>query len=83
MGDIGFETREQAWQHFKEAFKDKPDLITSAAADAMPESFRLTTEGAEFDCAQLAPVRRLPGIDTIQVVQHATKEHASAVLGCG
>jgi cell division protein FtsX len=83
VGDVGFETREQAWHHFKEAFKDKPDLIASASANAMPESFRLTTEGAEFDCAQLAPVRGLRGIDSIQVVQQATKEHASAVLGCG
>jgi cell division protein FtsX len=83
MGDVGFETREQAWQRFKEAFKDKPDLISSGSVDAMPESFRLTTEGAEFDCAQLAPVRRLPGIEKIQVVQRPTKGHAGAVLGCG
>jgi cell division protein FtsX len=83
VGDIGFETREQAWQRFKETFKDKPDLISTASADAMPESFRLTTESSEFDCAQLAPVRRLPGIDSIQVVQRPTKGHAGAVIGCG
>jgi transcriptional regulator GlxA family with amidase domain len=34
----------------------------------MPESVRLTSAADEFDCGQLAPVRRLPGIDKIQVV---------------
>ena len=31
------------------------------SADAMPESFRLTTKGREFDCARLVPIGNCPG----------------------
>jgi cell division protein FtsX len=80
---IKFESREQAWQHFKEMFKDSPDMIAQASADAMPESFRLTTKGREFDCARLIPIRRLPGVDEIQVIQRPIKGKPGAVVGCG
>lgn len=80
---IRFESREQAWQRFKEMFKDSPDMIAQASADAMPESFRLTTKGREFDCARLVPIRRLPGVDEIQVIQRPTKEKPGAAVGCG
>ncbi|WP_200210672.1 permease-like cell division protein FtsX [Micromonospora coerulea] len=80
---IRFESREQAWQHFKEMFKDSPDMIAQASADAMPESFRLTTKGREFDCARLVPIRRLPGVDEIQVIQRPTKGKPGAAVGCG
>ncbi|WP_245724961.1 permease-like cell division protein FtsX [Micromonospora citrea] len=80
---IRFEGREQAWQQFRETFKDRPDMIAQVSADAMPESFRLTTEGREFDCTRLAPIRHLPGVDEIQVIQRPTDKKAGAVVGCG
>ena len=58
-------------------------MIAQVSADAMPESFRLTTKGREFDCARLVPIRRLPGVDQIQVIQRPAKGQAGAVVGCG
>jgi cell division protein FtsX len=66
---IRFEDRQQAYQRFKEQFKDAPDLIATIRPDELPESFRLTTSGTEFDCAAAAPVRQLPGVDDILVLQ--------------
>ncbi|SBT47074.1 hypothetical protein GA0070621_2800 [Micromonospora narathiwatensis] len=80
---IRFESREQAWQHFKETFKDSPDLIEQASAAALPESFRLTTEGRDFDCGRLTPIRRLPGVDEIQVIQQPAEGKPGATVGCG
>jgi cell division transport system permease protein len=80
---VRFEDREQAWQHFKETFKDQPDLIARSSADAMPESFRLTTKGTEFDCRPLARVKQLAGVDQIQVPQQPANGHPGAVVGCG
>lgn len=80
---VRLEGREQAWQHFQEMFKDRPDMVAQVSADAMPESFRLTTEGREFDCTRLAPIRGLPGVEEIQVIQRPTGKKAGAVVGCG
>jgi cell division transport system permease protein len=39
---VRFESREQAFQKFKELWKDDPDFIKSVGAEQLPESFRLT-----------------------------------------
>lgn len=79
---ITFESREQAWAKFQEAFKGQPDLVAKAKPEDMPESFRLTTTGAEFDCAALAPVRALPGVDMINVVRPAKDGDPGVVVDC-
>ncbi len=38
---ITYETKQEAWEHFKKQFKDSPDLIHNASAEAMPESFQV------------------------------------------
>jgi cell division transport system permease protein len=66
---VRFEDREQAYENFKRIFKDQPDLVSSVKPESLPESYQLWTRGKEFDCAALAPVRSLPGIDEITVIQ--------------
>ncbi|HEX5594691.1 MAG TPA: permease-like cell division protein FtsX [Micromonosporaceae bacterium] len=83
VGGIRFESGEQAFQRLRELFQDSPDMIRRFSADALPESFRLTTKSREFDCARLVPIWRLPGVNEIQVVQVPTKGKAPAVVGCG
>jgi cell division protein FtsX len=79
---IAFESREQAWAKFREMFKDRPDLVNSTKLEYLPESFHLTTTGAEFDCAALAPVRALPGVEDVTVVRTPTEGRPGAVIGC-
>jgi cell division transport system permease protein len=38
---IQFETQAQAYQRFKEQFKDSPDMVRNVTQDALPESFRI------------------------------------------
>ena len=80
---VTFESREQAWAKFQEMFKDRPELINSTKPQDLPESFHLTTTGTEFDCAALAPVRALPGVNEISVVQPAKDGRPGAVIDCG
>src|SRR5437762_5423188 len=57
--DVTFETREEAYQKFKEQFKDHPDLVNSARPEAMPESWRFRIAGraaADKAIAQLKPM---------------------------
>lgn len=79
---IRFESRQQAYARFKEMFKDKPDLVNGTDPDSLPESFRLTTSGTEFDCAAFTKVRHLPGVDNTVVVQPAVHGHPGAEVAC-
>jgi cell division protein FtsX len=83
VNGVIFESREQAWARFQELFKDRPELINSAKPEHLPESFRLTTAGREFDCPALARVRELPGVDQISVVRPAKDGQPGAVIECG
>jgi cell division protein FtsX len=83
VGGVQFEDRAQAWQKFQKNFKDlAPDLANSSRPESMPESFRLVLRARAFDCSVLAPVRALPGIDEIKVVQYPEKGRPGAMIGC-
>ena len=69
---ITFETHEQAYQHFKEQFKDRPDLVAATSPDSLPESFRLTLTDPVATQPQVAQVSALPGVDQVTVALHGT-----------
>lgn len=79
---VQFEDREEAWRKFQETFKDRPDLIASSKAEYLPESFRLVATGEVFDCAALASVARLPGVDETVVAQLPAEGRPGAVVKC-
>jgi hypothetical protein len=39
--DVLFESREQAYEKFKELWRDSPDFVASVGAEQLPESFRM------------------------------------------
>jgi cell division transport system permease protein len=39
--EVIHETKDQAWQKFKEDFKDAPDLVAATKPEALPESYRV------------------------------------------
>ncbi|MBE1488152.1 permease-like cell division protein FtsX [Plantactinospora soyae] len=79
---IRLQSREETWERFKEQFKDQPDLVNAARPESMPESFRLRSTGKTFDCEALTPVRRLPGVDEITVLQLPADGRPGAVIDC-
>jgi cell division transport system permease protein len=43
-----YESKVQAYDRFKEQFRDAPDLVNSVKQDALPESFRITLKNPEL-----------------------------------
>jgi cell division protein FtsX len=85
-GGVRYESREEAYENFKELYKDEPELVESVRPDTLPESFRFETTGTNknFDCGLLDPVKDLPGIDDISVTRFSKDDRESPMrqLSC-
>jgi cell division protein FtsX len=80
---LRFQTREEAWERFKEQYKDSPDIRDASRPDQMKESFLFSTTGRAFDCgAIVAPVRDLPGVDEVAVVLPVAGSRPGAQIVC-
>jgi len=64
---VTFQTREQAYQRFKEAFKDDPDLVAGARLADFDESFEVRLASLAAAEAGLVKLRQLPGVDRVGV----------------
>jgi cell division transport system permease protein len=63
---VYYESQAQAYQRFKEQFKDSPDLVANVSPDALPESFRVKLrDPSQFEVVASAFQDR-PGVDTVQ-----------------
>lgn len=59
---VYFETKDQAYQRFKEQFKDTPDIVANTTPDVLPESFRVKLKDPKkFDVVSSAFADR-PGV---------------------
>ncbi len=63
---VYYESKEQAYERFKEQFKDSPDLVANVTPEALPESYRVKLhDPKQFDVVASA-FRDRPGVDTVQ-----------------
>jgi hypothetical protein len=85
LDGVEYESREQAYENFKEIYRDSPDLIESVRPDTLPESFRFQTKGTDFDCRILAPALALPAVDDVYVagISKENKELPVKDVYCG
>jgi cell division transport system permease protein len=60
-----WESKEKAYERFKEQFQDAPDLVNSVKPDALPESFRITLKDPEQFAQIDAKYKGTEGIDQI------------------
>ena len=67
--NVSFETKQVAAEHFKEMFKDEPELINNLDVEAMPESFRVHALSAESAEEVRALAQSSPGV--MKVVEQA------------
>jgi cell division protein FtsX len=80
---VQLETSQQAYDRFKEEFKDQPQLLEGVTADKMPQSFHVETISRnDFDCTLLDPLRTMPGIDQYGVAQSPRDGHPGAKIAC-
>ena len=70
---VSFETKEQAYERFKEQFKDAPDLISTTKPDSLPESFRATVTDSSLVEAIETVIAAAPGVSDVLVLPAATK----------
>jgi len=63
---VQYESKDQAYQHFQQIFKDQPDLIRNVTPDALPASFRVTLKDPEQFRVVAAQLQGQPGIDNIR-----------------
>ncbi|MFF0377623.1 permease-like cell division protein FtsX [Actinoplanes missouriensis] len=81
-GEVVFESREEALTRFRKEWKDDPERVAGVQVESMSESFRLTSEGREFDCAPIPRIRELPGVERLWVVMQPTASRPGAEIGC-
>jgi cell division transport system permease protein len=62
---VAFESREQAYQRFKDLWKDSPDFVKSVGPAQLPQSFRVTLGGAGDYAPLAARLKGQPGIQDI------------------
>ncbi len=64
--DVFYESKADAYERFKEQFKDSPDLVDNVSPDALPESFRVKLKDPkQFEIVQTA-FQDQPGVDSVQ-----------------
>ncbi|MFG1966258.1 permease-like cell division protein FtsX [Nonomuraea sp. NPDC049028] len=59
---VGFEDQQQAWDSFRQAYKDRPLLLKSTALTDMPESFRARIRAGADLSAVAKAASELPGV---------------------
>jgi cell division transport system permease protein len=71
---VEFESREQAYERFKEQFKDTEDVIASTSPEVLPESFRVKLKDPKkFEVVASAFADR-PGVDNVVDQRELLKE---------
>ena len=64
---IEFETRDQAYEKFKQLFSSAPELVDLTSKESLPESFRVSA--TRVDCGAMERIGAMPGVDTVTVVE--------------
>lgn len=60
-----YESREQAWQRFKEQFRDAPDLVDATKLENLPESWKFKLRCATDYPAVKERLHTLHGVDVV------------------
>ena len=71
---VDYVDQQQAYDIFKQEFKDSPDLVKNTSPDALPQSFVVKlTDPAKFDVVDTALTGQ-PGVDSVQDEQQILKK---------
>ena len=61
-----YESKEQAYEHFKEQFRNSPDIVSSVSPDALPESYRVKLKDPTRYSDIASEFQGRPGIEQVQ-----------------
>jgi len=71
--EVFYESKADAFQRFKEQFKDSPDLVNNVSDDALPESFRVKLKNPEQFAVVASAFQDQPGVDSVQDLKKLLK----------
>jgi cell division protein FtsX len=83
VDEVTFESRDQAYEHFKEQFKDQPDVVAGVRPESLPESLRVTVADASIAEAVELVAGSVDGVrDTVLAAAKAdpTPERIGVIL---
>jgi cell division transport system permease protein len=63
---VFYESKQQAYDHFKDQFKDVPALVRNTNPEALPESFRVKLKDPQKYLVVASAVQNMPGVDEVQ-----------------
>jgi cell division transport system permease protein len=63
---VYYESKEQAYEHFKEQFANQPDIVNSVSPDSLPESFRVKLKDPSKYADIASEFEGRPGIEQVQ-----------------
>lgn len=63
---VYYESKADAYERFKDQFKDSPDLVANVSPDALPESYRVKLRDPKKFEVVASGFRDRPGVDTVQ-----------------
>jgi cell division transport system permease protein len=61
-----YESKQEAYQHFKEQFKNNPDIVNSVSADSLPESLRVKLKDPKRYSEIATEFNQRPGVEQVQ-----------------
>ena len=64
--NVYHESKEEAYAHFKEQFRNNPDIVNSVSADALPESFRVKLKNPSQYTEIASEFEGRPGVEQVQ-----------------
>jgi cell division protein FtsX len=62
---LRYESRESAYEQFKEMYRDSPDLVAAVQPGNLPESFRVRLVQPEQSLPFQEELQRRPGVETV------------------
>jgi cell division transport system permease protein len=63
---VYYESKEEAYQHFKEQFANNPDIVNSVPPDSLPESFRVKLKDPTQYAVLATQFAGRPGVEQVQ-----------------
>jgi len=74
VDQVFYESKAEAYQHFKEQFKSVPQLVKNTDPSALPESYRVKLKDPKKFQIVASAVQNMPGVDQVAAEAQALKK---------
>jgi cell division transport system permease protein len=64
--DVTFISKEEAFEEYKEIYKDQPEFWQNIPPDSLPQSLRISLTDADFTEEVASSIRGAPGLDEVR-----------------